>query len=144
MRPADPGGQFTTRSQFDLASVGGPGANSQLVRNWIWPILGPRGPARGPTAECGRYRPIRTHTSHTVYSWACADVQGKPTPRSRVELGNFTRGFLELFGRVFRGSFAEICGDLRRLGPVTACDLLGWARGFVNGCGICNLLVSPL
>ena len=26
-------------------------------------------------------------------------------------VGNFMRGFVELFSRVFRGSFAEICGD---------------------------------
>ena len=32
----------------------------------------------------------------------------------RASFDNFTHGLSELFGRVVRGSFAEICGDLRK------------------------------
>ena len=39
-------------------------------------------------------------------------------PGTCQEVGNFTRVFFELVGRVFRGSFAEICSDLRRFGPM--------------------------
>ena len=31
---------------------------------------------------------------------------------SSLTAGNVTRGFVELFGRVFRGSLAEICGAI--------------------------------
>ena len=61
-------------------------------------------------------------------------LRARSSVSMQARIGNFTRELFELFGRIFRGSIAEICRDS---------DLLGWAGALIFAYRTYTCLIRP-